>query len=218
MALGLALPMNVMTALLSPVKGAPSRTIAPNEERDLLSAARGGNTDAFGRLVEIHRDSIIRLAYGYVRDREEALDIAQEAFIKAYRHLGRFRGESAFSTWLYRITCNLCRDRLRQRARRQVGSLEDMMQSDGQVPIATSTEDPREHAEQQEMETLILHAINRLPPKQRDVILLREIAELSYAEIAAAVGCRLGTVMSRLFHARQAVAQALEPLVHNQEA
>lgn len=194
------------------------RTPGKSEERNLLSAARRGSNDAFGRLVETHRDTIIGLAYGYIRNREDALDVAQETFIRAYRNLGRFRGESAFSTWLYRITCNLCRDRLRRQARERVGRLEDLSQEHGEIPVVSPTQDPRQHAQEREMEDLILRAVNRLPHKQRDVILLREIVGLSYAEIAATLGCRPGTVMSRLFHARRAVVEAIEPFLSEQEA
>ena len=95
------------------------------KEKKLLEAAKRGDEEAFGRLVVTHRDRVIALAYSYLRHREEALDAAQDAFLKAYRNLRRFRGESAFSTWLYRITCNLCRDRLRQKARRPTDSLSD---------------------------------------------------------------------------------------------
>ncbi len=191
------------------------REFTRNEEKKLLKSAREGDQEAFERLVLVHRDRVIALAFNYLKDREEALDAAQDVFFKAYRNLHRFRGESAFSTWLYRITSNLCRDRLRQKARRPAeGVHEQTIEADDGLR-APNTLTPRESAEESEMEDRILEAVDRLPPAQREVILLREIAQLSYKEIAEAVRCRPGTVMSRLFHARKTLAEELEPLLQN---
>ena len=181
------------------------------DERTLIQAAQDGDDDAFAALVASCQDRVVQVAYGYLHDRDEARDAAQEAFLKAYRALKRFNQTSTFWTWVYRITCNLCKDRLRRRARRPEISLEDLTPESQELSVPGDEPDPREAAAETEMERIVLEQMQSLPEKHRKVLILRELAGLSYQEIADAVGCQTGTVMSRLFHARRNLAAVLEP-------
>lgn len=182
-----------------------------HDDNQLIVAAQAGDEQAFTQLVASCQDRVVQVAYGYLHNREDALDAAQEAFMKAYRAINRFHGSSSFWTWIYRITCNLCKDKLRQRARRPVTSIEELGIENEEAPLPSEDDDPRETAKTKEMERIVLDHLQQLPENQRRVLLLREFAGLSYQEIADTVGCRLGTVMSRLFHARQKLAEILEP-------
>lgn len=182
-----------------------------HDDNQLIAAAQAGDEQAFTQLVASCQDRVVQVAYGYLHNREEALDATQEAFLKAFRAIDRFHGTSSFWTWIYRITCNLCKDKLRQRARRPVTSIEDFGLENEEAPIPSEDNDPRETAYNEEMERIVLEQLQTLPENQRRILILREFAGLSYQEIADAVGCRLGTVMSRLFHARQKLAEVLEP-------
>ena len=182
-----------------------------HDERNLIQAAQDGDDDAFAALVSSCQDRVIQVAFGYLHDRDEARDAAQEVFLKAYRALRRFNQTSTFWTWVYRITCNLCKDRLRHRARRPETSLEELTPNGYEPSIPGDQPDPRAMAAEEELQRLVRESLETLPEKHRRVLILREFAELSYQEIADAVGCQDRTVMSRLFHARRKLAVALEP-------
>lgn len=181
------------------------------DEIALIKAAQSGDAEAFAKLVTSCQDRVVHVAYGYLHDRDEARDAAQEAFLKAYRALGRFNTRSSFWTWVYRITCNLCKDRLRKRARRPEISLEELGLENEEAPLPSNEPDPRTAASERELERKVRKHIQALPEKQRMVLILRELGGLSYQEIADTAGCKTGTVMSRLFHARRKLAAVLEP-------
>jgi len=146
-----------------------------------------------------------------LRNREEALDIAQEAFARAYASLPTFKGESSFTTWLHRIVVNLAIDSLRRMRRSGTAAYDDTRatpeEGEDDLPAA---DDPAAALEMKQVRGLLARGIAELPPAQRAVLLLREVEGLSYEEISRAVGCNLGTVMSRLFYARRRLRHALK--------
>lgn len=173
-------------------------------ESSLVGRARNGDISAFEALVQRYRNDVFGLAYHFVRNREEAWDLSQEVFLKAYNGLHKFRGDSSFKTWLLRITANQCKDSFKKR-RVNTTSLED-----GQAAQAVSIRpSPRETLENRELAEAIDAAVSALPVKHRTAFILREFEGLSYDEMAQVMRCRLGTVMSRLHHARKRVQQHL---------
>jgi RNA polymerase sigma-70 factor, ECF subfamily len=182
------------------------------DDRTLVEQAARGDREAFGALVQRHQDRIFNLAYQIVRNREDALDVAQEAFVKAFASLPRFKGEASFTTWMHRIVVNLSIDCLRRRRRGDPGAYDDRLavpEDAGQNLAAPG--DPETALETQQVRSLLSRGIQTLPPAHRAVLVLREIEGLSYEEIARAVGCSLGTVMSRLFYARRKLQKVLQP-------
>lgn len=181
----------------------------------LVARAQAGDRRAFDLLVLKYQQKIVKLAQRYVRDPAEALDVAQEAFIKAYRALPGFRGESAFYTWLYRIAINAAKNHLVPRERRPV---EFEAEADGGDPLEQAgllrdDETPERLAMQADLQAAITAAMAELPEELRTAILLREIDGLSYEEIAAAMDCPVGTVRSRIFRAREAIDARIQPLL-----
>lgn len=176
----------------------------------LVESAKRGDRDSFGTLVHRHRNRIFNLAYQIVRNREDALDIAQEAFAKAYVSLQRFKGDASFTTWLHRIVVNLAIDSLRRKPRGGEASYDDargIPEELGATRLAP--DDPALALEAKQVRALLARGIAELPPAQRAVLVLREIEGMTYGEIAGTVGCTLGTVMSRLFYARRRLRRAL---------
>ncbi len=188
-------------------------------DKKLVAQARTGDRQAFGKLVEQYQRRVYALAFGILRQREDAWDVAQEAFVKAYKNLDRFEGNSAFYTWLYRITYNLSIDTLREKARRETVDLdenrkvEDALQATGR----TTTGHPDEMAQRKELADVLKKAMHKLSDKHRAIIVLREVEGLSYEEMAEVLGISKGTVMSRLFHARQNLQSLLKPYVKRGE-
>lgn len=189
-------------------------------DRADVAFARQGDRPAFGRLVERYQRRVYALAFGILRQRDDAWDVAQEAFVKAYRNLDRFEGTAAFYTWLYRITYNLSVDALRDKSRRaRVGldetkKLEQAMERDR----GPGEGGPDETIERRELARAIGAAMSQLSEKHRAIIVLREIEGLSYEEMAEVLDISKGTVMSRLFHARQNLQALLLPYVERGEA
>ncbi len=177
----------------------------PDEQ--LVAQAQSGDVDAFEELVRRYRNDVYALSYHFLRNREEAWDLSQEVFIKAYRSIGGFRGESGFKTWLMRITSNQCKDHLKKR-RVMVVDLgeEDTEQFAGDEPNAGEQVDARE------LGRAIDKAVNSLPEIHRTAFVLREYQDLSYQEMADVMQCNIGTVMSRLHHARKKLQQALRDM------
>ncbi len=181
----------------------------------LIEAAQGGDRGAFRTLVERHQRRAFSIAFGLVRDDNDARDIVQEAFLRVYRGLDTFEGSSSFFTWLYRIVTNLSIDLIRKPGRKaaafdetRTGGEEDERAS---MPMMARVDgsDPVDVMRRKEIAGRIRAALEALPPYHRDVILLREIEGLSYEEMAEAMGVSKGTIMSRLFHARQKLQRAL---------
>ena len=184
-----------------------------DQVREWIDQARRGDADAFRKLVETHQQRLFGVALGLVRDPEEARDLCQEAFLRAYRSLAGFDGEARFFTWLYRIAYNLAVDSHRRRRRAGVVPL-DAVGGEEVIEDDRAEDEAFRKIDGQQQRARILAALATLSPAHRAAITLREIEGLSYREIAEAVGCSIGTVMSRLFHARRRLARALGPEEH----
>jgi len=185
------------------------------DDQALIERCRAGDVAAFEPLVEKYRERVWRLAYNVVRDREEAWDVAQEAFIRAYQALPSFRGQSAFYTWLFRITMNVAADRTRQRAARgRAFGTERVPEEDWERVLVTGGElTPDEAATRTEERERIMRALDALPEHHRAIIMLSDLQGLSYREIAEVLKIPMGTVMSRLHHARKRLRDLLGPLL-----
>jgi RNA polymerase sigma-70 factor (ECF subfamily) len=181
----------------------------------LIKRVQQGDRSAFDLLVVKYQHKILNLIMRYVRDPSEALDVAQEAFMKAYRAAPSFRGDSAFYTWLYRIAINTAKNHLVSARRRPITLDLDMPEGDQLDHIGNLHElDTPEHlALTNEIGEVVDKAISALPDELRTAILLREIEGMSYEEIAQTMDCPVGTVRSRIFRAREAIDKQLGPLL-----
>jgi len=185
-----------------------------DEDPTLVERAKNGDLAAFEQLVEKYRQRVWRLAIRYLRDEEEAMDVAQEVFVRAYQSLKEFRGRSQFYTWLFRITVNLATDRQRQRASRQraFGS-EELSEAEWTRTLPDPSRRPDEEASRAQEREQIRKALDALPPHHRTIIMLSDVEGLSYREIAEVLRCPMGTVMSRLHNARKQLRGLLGPLL-----
>jgi len=184
-------------------------------DQTLVEQVQQGDKQAFDVLVLKYQNKIIQLVNRYVHDSDEARDVAQEAFIKAYRAIGRFRGDSAFYTWLYRIAINTAKNYLVASGRRPPRSDIDAQDAE-QYEGATGLKEyatPERLLLKDEIQTAIAEAIDDLPDDLRTAIILRELEGLSYEEIAQTMECPIGTVRSRIFRARDAIDTRLKPLL-----
>ncbi len=186
----------------------------------LVERVQQGDKRAFELLVAKYHRKIIRLISRLVRDPAEVEDVAQDAFIKAYRALPQFRGESAFYTWLYRIAVNTAKNYLATQGRRpealsDIDTEEAETFADGEQLRDINTPESMLHTRQ--VADTVNRAMEALPEELRTAITLREIEGLSYEEIAEAMGCPIGTVRSRIFRAREAIAEKLRPLLGTAE-
>lgn len=180
-------------------------TPSPPPEQDLLRRAQAGDETAFGELMQLHYPAVFRLVQGIVRHEQDARDVCQEVWLTAWRRLGDFRGESKFTTWMHPLAVRRAIDHLRKRRR----WYERFLPFDAVAPGAMAEPDETAAAEPTERTRHLRAALDALPPRQRAVLALRELEGLSYEEIAAAVKIPVGTVMSRLYHARRLLAQKL---------
>lgn len=184
------------------------------EESDLVLVKRvqRGDKTAFDLLVRKYQHKVVKLVLRYVRNPAEAEDIAQEAFIKAYRALPQFRGDSAFYTWMYRIAINTAKNSLASRDRSPIAYDLDLTDSEESHRVQTKLQDPdtpEGMALTEEIRGIVNSAIEGLPEELKTAIVLRELDGLSYEEIAAAMECPVGTVRSRIFRAREAIDKRL---------
>lgn len=174
-------------------------------EKKIIEKVLGGDANAFEELVLRYEKTVYNLALRMVGDRDDASDMTQEAFIKAYGSLSSFRGDSKFSVWIYRITTNVCLDFLRSKSRKQQVSLtvSDDDDEDAQLDIP----DPKADPEQQLIKKISMQSVEEglktLPDKQRQILVMRELGGMSYAEIGGALSLEEGTVKSRIFRARK---------------
>ena len=175
---------------------------------ELVRAAAGGDEDAFAELVRLHEKKVYHLALKMCGNAEDASDVAQEAFLSAWNGLPNFRGEAGFSTWLYRLTSNAAIDLLR-RTRKQRGEL-SLDDEDAGIDPVDGELPPQERAEAAELREAVTAGLAELSEDHRQALVMREMQELSYEEIAAALGVDLGTVKSRIFRARAALRKILQ--------
>ena len=186
-------------------------------DQALVERVQRGDKAAFDVLVRKYQHKIVKLISRYVRDHSEVYDVAQEAFIKAYRALPNFRGESAFYTWMYRIAINTAKNYLVSQGRRLPTTdieAQEAEQYEGESSLKEYAT-PEGVLLRDEVESTIYSAIDNLPEDLRTAITLRELEGLSYEEIAEAMECPVGTVRSRIFRAREAIDKKLRPLLEN---
>lgn len=185
-----------------------------NNDKELVARAQEGDTRAFDLLVKKYQFKVVNLVSRYVRA-EEAQDVAQEAFIKAYRGLKNFRGDAAFYTWLYRIAVNSAKNYLLSASRRQSDRQVDVDDAEyfDDAAVLRDYATPDRVLQSHELETRVFDAINHLPDDLKMAITLRELEGMSYEEIAVAMECPIGTVRSRIFRAREAIDKVVQPLM-----
>ncbi len=190
---------------------------AANDDHELVREAQKGNARAFEKLVERYQRKVYAVAFGMVRNRQDALDISQEAFIKVHRYLGNFQGSSSFYTWLYRIVVNLAIDHLRKGGKGPPLDYDDRVRRDesntaGDPSILPSIlgSNPSKSLGRKELLEHMQKALDALPPYHRAVIVMRELEGMSYKEMAKAMQVSKGTIMSRLHHARHKLQKLLE--------
>lgn len=192
------------------------------EDRALIARAQGGDRAAFRRLVERHQRRAFAIALSLVRDENDARELVQDAFLRVYKSLASFQGTSSFFTWLYRIITNLSIDLIRKPGRQLVDIDEARFESDEfqevEFPLLSRFDgaDPVDVVRRREIAARVQQALDALPPYHRAVIVMREIDGLSYEEMAVAMDVSKGTIMSRLFHARQKLQKALAGVYEEQ--
>ena len=193
-------------------------SVAPDDIA-LVRRCQKGDALAFEQLVIKYRSKVFSMIYGMVQNEQDAWDLAQEGFIKAWRSIHRFKGQASFYTWLYRIVTNVVIDSLRRKGFKKTAEFDDQIAASEVEPGSKTvpTPDPLPHhgLEREEIRQRIEQAISKLSPEHRAVIVMKEIEELQYTEIAEALGCSIGTVMSRLFYARKKLQTLLKDVYEN---
>jgi RNA polymerase sigma-70 factor (ECF subfamily) len=195
------------------------------DDLTLVKRVRNGDQRAFKLLVERYQRKVYAVALGMLKDREEAMDVSQEAFVKVYKYLDHFKGDASFYTWLYRITVNICIDVIRKRA----GSGGEHAEFDETMPMDVSEANigalgsrlgtnPQKSALRRELAEKIQEALAAVPEKHRAILLLREMEGMSYEDLSRTLDIPKGTVMSRLFHARAKVQKILSQYLELDEA
>jgi RNA polymerase sigma-70 factor (ECF subfamily) len=195
------------------------------DDLTLVKRVRNGDQRAFKLLVERYQRKVYAVALGMLKDKEEAMDVSQEAFVKVYKYLDHFKGDSSFYTWLYRITVNICIDLIRKRA----GAGGEAVEFDETLPMDVSQANigalgsrlgtnPQKSALRRELAEKIQEALAAVPEKHRAILLLREIEGMSYEDLSRTLDIPKGTVMSRLFHARAKVQKILSEYLELDEA
>lgn len=189
------------------------------DDSELVDRAQEGDREAFQTLVERYQEKVYSICYGKVKDEQDAKDVSQDVFVKIFRYIENFNQESSFYTWLYRITVNTCIDYLRKQSRRKEVDYDDTIQTDEEVegnellmPSKLGI-NPDKELGRKELRKKMLEALDTLSEKHRTILTLREVEGLSYKEMAEVLEISKGTVMSRLYHARQYFQEALEDYV-----
>ncbi len=186
-------------------------------DKTLVERVQQGDKRAFDLLVLKYQHRIVKLVMRYVRDPSEALDVTQDAFLKAYRALPKFRGDSAFYTWMYRIAINTAKNHLVTMGRRPPTA--DLENADGEQidldMVKSNVENPENLLLTEQIKGSILDVMEQLPEDLRTAITLREVDGLSYEEIAQTMDCPIGTVRSRIFRAREAIDKRIRPMLEN---
>ncbi len=189
-------------------------------DHELVRRVQAGDKGAFDLLVRKYQHKLASVISRYVGDWAECQDVAQEAFVRAYRAIGNFRGDSAFYTWLYKIAINTAKNWLVSQGRRpptEDVQIEDAVHLDAAVRLKDGSTPERELL-RQEIEQTVTRAVDALPDDLRQAITLREVDGLSYEEIAETMNCPIGTVRSRIFRAREAIDEQLRPLLNETDA
>jgi RNA polymerase sigma-70 factor (ECF subfamily) len=183
-------------------------------DAELVSRCQAGDTEAFDELVGRYRTRVFGMIYNMVHSEQDAWDLAQDSFLKAWKSIGRFRGQSSFYTWIYRIVMNVTIDWVRKKQVKGSGAefddaiqLKEIDPASRTVPKADAL--PHERLQHGEIRSRIDAAIEQLSPEHRAVILMKEMEDMQYHEIAESLGCSIGTVMSRLFYARKKLQNML---------
>ena len=191
---------------------------ARNTDQQLVDRVLNGDKHAFDLLVLRYQHRILGLIGRFIRDPAEVEDVAQEAFIKAYRALPKFRGDSAFYTWLYRIAINTAKNYMVARGRRPPATDVDIEDAEFMENNRTLTdiESPEANQEREDLQRVINEALEDLPEDLRTAFTLREFSGLSYEEITEIMGCPVGTVRSRIFRAREALDKKIRPILDNE--
>ena len=195
------------------------------DDLTLVKRVRDGDQRAFKLLVERYQRKVYAVALGMLKDKEEAMDVSQEAFVKVYKYLDHFKGDASFYTWLYRITVNICIDIIRKRA----GAGGEAVEFDETMPMDVSEANigalgsrlgtnPQKSALRRELAEKIQEALAAVPEKHRAILLLREVEGMSYEDLSRTLDIPKGTVMSRLFHARAKVQKILSQYLELDEA
>jgi len=201
----------------SPEPSQPPVTDAPAEIdlQPLIARAQAGDEDAFGEVVKAHHAKVYAVVYRMVQNAEDAKELAQIAWVKAWQRLGSFEGTAKFSTWMYRLAVNTAMDFIRSRARQKETVFLDEI-TDGEEAHRDSLQsthaEPGAEMHRDEIRTAFHAALERLTPEHRQALMLREVEGLAYKEIAAIMKCRMGTVMSRIFYARKQIQEQLKGL------
>jgi RNA polymerase sigma-70 factor (ECF subfamily) len=186
-------------------------------DKEIIERVKNGDKKAYDLLVLKYQQRVINLISRFVKNHADALDVSQDTFIKAYKALPNFRGESAFYTWLYRIAVNTAKNHLTVQSRKITKSdydVTEIEQIEGNMSLTEQTT-PENLLLKDELQETVLNAIENLPEDLKSAIMLREIEGLSYAEIAAAMECPVGTVRSRIFRAREIIDNKIKPLLKN---
>ena len=186
-------------------------------DKEIIERVKGGEKEAYDLLVLKYQQRVINLISRFVKNHSDALDVSQETFIKAYRALPNFRGESAFYTWLYRIAVNTAKNHLTVQSRKITKSdydVADIEQIEGNMSL-TEQPTPESLLVKDELQETILKTIENLPEDLKSAIMLREIEGLSYEGIAEVMECPVGTVRSRIFRAREMIDSKIKPLLEN---
>lgn len=187
--------------------------MSDTNERDLIKRAKSGDVEAFEQLILGCEKKVFNIAYRMIGNYDDANELAQEVFLKAFRSIKNFKGDCLFSTWIYRVTANVCLDELRRRKKKTVISLdEDIELKDGEVKrqIPDDAPTPDIEAESNVIKNIVNESIRQLPDDYRNMIVLRDIQGFSYDEISKIVNCPEGTVKSRINRARQALKKILQ--------
>ena len=190
-----------------------------DSDKELVERAKQGETRAFDMLVLKYQRRVFRLISRLIKNTSEVEDVAQETFIKAFRAIQQFRGDSAFYTWLYRIAVNTAKNHLFSKGKRPIALSELAKNEDSEsydVIDAVSNENPEGNLAGLQIAEAVNNAVSKLPEELSTAVILREMDGLSYEEIAEVMNCPIGSVRSRIFRAREAIAQALRPLLNTQ--
>lgn len=184
-------------------------------DQQLVERVQQGDKKAFDLLVLKYQQRVVNLVSRFVRNHSDALDVTQEAFIKAYRALPKFRGDSAFYTWMYRIAVNTAKNHLAQQSRRPMEAEQDISEAEhfqGESALKDNAS-PERLMMRDQIQEVVAKTIDGLPEDLKTAITLRELEGLSYEEIAEVMECPIGTVRSRIFRAREAIDKELKPLI-----